>query len=180
MNKSVILKFLVLLNCCLIACCTERHNSDNNLENKNEIAKDTLALVVNEEGVSLIMFLTEDSIEYGSAVFYPWPEKPLIRESIQWVSSRPHYSKHLQAEQRAEFNNLKSQINGCKFVEPHAGGVKDDMTYYLYRNGKCIVWGYNECYHNFPLNMRSCIETLLSMAGIESPGREFDAEDWRD
>ena len=179
MNKNIITLLLILLSSCLFENCVNSNSSRTNSGNIDKIEADTLALLVNTEGHNLIIILTADSIEYGSAFFSVWPKDSiLITDSISWIPSRTHYVRNLRPEQITQFNKIKKQMKGWNFNDP--GGVKDGTVYYLYHNGRCAVWGNDEYYDNFPPAMQESIISMLEIAGIKNLMDEFNEDNWYD
>ena len=143
MKKIATSILLIILSSCLFENCVNSNSSKTNSGNIDKIEADTIALVVNGGGQNLIIILTEDSIEYGSAFFSVWPKDSiLITDSISWIPSRTHYVRNLRPEQITQFNKIKKQMKGWIFDDP--GGVKDGTVYFLYHNGRCAVWGNDE------------------------------------
>jgi len=177
MKKIATAILLILLSSCLFENCVNSNSSRTNSGYIDKIEADTLALLVNTEGHNLIIILTADSIEYGSAFFSVWPKDSiLITDSISWIPSRTHYVRNLRPEQITQFNKIKQQMKGWIFDDP--GGVKDGMSYHLYRNGRRVVWGHNSYYENFPNEMRESIVSILNMVEIKRPNDEFDEDNW--
>lgn len=171
MKKTVIV-LLIVLSCTLLMCCNKSVGSKTEVESKEKIVKDTIAMQIEAEGQTLTIILTENRIESGEAKPLLWFGDSLIYDSIFWSNYRPHYIKDLQPAQKSEFNKIMSNIKRLVYEDPI--DTKDGINYFLYHNGKNIVTGNDAHYDEFPPEMRESIASMLSIAGIDNLMAEFD------